>query len=121
MPVVPPCSGVGKPFQYDSRNFRYAFVAPPVLYDGKLPFSNGGRRNGRINRENEGIFADCRNDKTVSVHEQRSALVRIGTTDERPGGQFLFSFAPPFSDKVIFDSMKIRPLTADLPILFRIG
>ena len=30
LPVVLPCSGVGKPFQYDSRNFRYALVAPPI-------------------------------------------------------------------------------------------
>ena len=44
-----------------------------------------------------------------------------GVCRMRRSGQFLFSFAPPFSDKVIFDSMKIRSLTADFPILFRIG
>ena len=47
-------------------------------------FSTAGRRIGRINREDEGIFADCRSGSAVPVHHQCATLVRLGPTDEGP-------------------------------------
>ena len=54
------------------------------FYDGKISFSTAGRRIGRINREDEGIFADCRSGSAVPVHHQCATLVRLGPTDEGP-------------------------------------
>ena len=50
----------------------------------RISFSTAGRRIGRINREDEGIFADCRSGSAVPVHHQCATLVRLGPTDEGP-------------------------------------
>ena len=49
LPVVLPSSGVCKPFQYDSRNFRYALVAPPIsnFLDSPAQFPHNSFNNRR--------------------------------------------------------------------------
>ena len=50
-----------------------------ILYNRKLSFSNGGRRNWRNYFENEGVFANLGSCASVSLLDKRFALARIGT------------------------------------------